>query len=103
MELSVKRWDKPAPPTEHELRDIYRREGLEPYTWSNGPGDSYAAHSHSYHKVIYVVRGSITWLLPERNEEFSTGAGDRLDLPSGIIHAARVGQDGVTCLEAHQG
>jgi quercetin dioxygenase-like cupin family protein len=101
MELNVKRWDQPVSPTESELRARYRQEGLQPYAWSNGPGDTYAAHAHAYHKVIYVVRGSINWLLPELGEEISTTAGDRLDLPSGVVHAARVGPDGVTCLEAH--
>ena len=102
MDLNVKRWDQPVPPKESELREIYRQEGLHPYAWSNGPGDTYAPHVHSYHKVLYVVRGSITWLLPERGEEITTRAGDRLDLPAGIIHAARVGPEGVTCLEGHQ-
>lgn len=102
MELSVKRWSESAPPTEHELGEIYRQEGLDPYAWSNGPGDRYSPHSHSYHKVLYVVRGSITWLLPERGEEIETHAGDRLNLPAGVVHAAMVGPEGVTCLEAHR-
>jgi quercetin dioxygenase-like cupin family protein len=102
MELSVQRWDQPNKPSESELMDKYRQEGLQPYAWSNGPGDVYAPHSHSYHKVIYVVHGSITWLLPDQGEEITTKAGDRIDLPSGVLHAARVGPDGVTCLEAHR-
>lgn len=97
----VQRWDRPTPPTEHELLVIYHREGLQPYSWSNDPGDTYPPHAHSYSKVIYVLRGSITWELPERCEEISTSAGDRIDLPSGVVHAARVGPDGVICLEAH--
>jgi hypothetical protein len=28
-------------------------------------------------------------------------AGDRLDLPAGIVHDADVGPQGVVCLEAH--
>jgi quercetin dioxygenase-like cupin family protein len=52
--------------------------------------------------VIYVFHGSITWILPESNQEIETFAGDRLDLPRGVVHAARVGAHGVTCLEAHQ-
>lgn len=101
MELKVERWEKSVPPSENELRDIYRQEGLNPYPWSNAPGDTYAAHSHAYHKVIYVVWGSITWLLPELGREIETNAGDRLELPQGVVHAARVGSQGVTCLEAH--
>lgn len=101
MELRIQIWDKPEPPVESELREIYRREGLRPYSWSNSPGDTYAAHSHDYHKVIYVVNGSITWILPEKGRVIETMTGDRIDLPKGVVHAARVGEMGVTCLEAH--
>lgn len=101
MELRLQRWEKPTPPSEAELYEIYRQEGLNPYPWSNAPGDTYAAHSHSYHKVIYVVRGSIIWVLPELQREIETHVGDRLELPRGVVHAARVGNQGVTCLEAH--
>lgn len=61
----------------------------------------YAAHSHSYDKVIYVVRGSITFGLPELGQSLTLQAGDRLDLPANTVHAAVVGPQGVTCLEAH--
>lgn len=102
MDVRVQRWDRPAPPTEEELRALCRQEGLAPYSWSNAPGDLYSAHKHAFHKVIYVVRGSITWLLPDSGEEITTGPGDRLDLPAGVVHAARVGPQGVTCLEAQR-
>jgi quercetin dioxygenase-like cupin family protein len=101
-ELKIQRWEKPEPPDERTLREYFRREGLSPYAWSNAPGDTYAAHTHPYDKVIYVVRGSITWVLPQTNQEIETHAGDRLDLPRGTIHAALVGPQGVTCLEAHR-
>jgi quercetin dioxygenase-like cupin family protein len=77
-------------------------EGLSPYSWSNGPHDVYAAHSHGYDKVIYVVRGSITFGLPDLGKQLTLKAGDRLDLPASIVHDARVGADGVVCLEAHK-
>jgi quercetin dioxygenase-like cupin family protein len=77
-------------------------EGLSPYSWSNAPHDVYSAHSHSYNKVIYVVRGSIVFGLPELGEQLELKAGDRLDLPAVIMHDARVGAQGVTCLEAQK-
>ena len=77
-------------------------EGLNPYSWSNGPFDVYAAHSHSYSKVIYVVQGSITFGLPELGKQLTLNAGDRLDLPAGVVHDAHVGAQGVVCLEAHK-
>ena len=77
-------------------------QGLSPYAWSNGPHDVYSALSHSYNKVIYVVQGSIIFGLPELNKQLTLKAGDRLDLPAGIVHNAVVGAQGVVCLEAHK-
>lgn len=76
-------------------------EGLSYYTWSNGPFDVYSAHSHGYDKVIYVIQGSITFGLPELGQSLTLNAGDRLDLPAGVVHNAHVGAEGVICLEGH--
>lgn len=73
-------------------------EGLEPRWWSNGPGDSYDAHSHPYHKVLFCARGSISFEAAGR--AFTLHPGDRLDIPPGTPHAAAVGPEGVTCAEA---
>jgi hypothetical protein len=78
-----------------------RSEGLDPSTWSNGPGDRYAAHEHGYDKVIAVESGAIDFELPASSEVISLAAGDRLELPAGTLHAAVVGQAAVTCWEAH--
>ncbi|HEY5729605.1 MAG TPA: hypothetical protein VIS72_06105 [Anaerolineales bacterium] len=98
----VTRWSAPTPPTESTLTGLCTDEGLSPYPWSNGPHDVYSAHTHAYDKVIYVVRGSITFGLPELNEKLTLKAGDRLDLPAGTVHDAVVGSEGVLCLEAHK-
>jgi mannose-6-phosphate isomerase-like protein (cupin superfamily) len=95
-------WADSTPPTESTLMQLCDEQGLHPYQWSNGPRDVYSAHSHSYAKVIYVVRGSITFDLPELDQQFTLQAGDRLDLPAGTIHDAVVGPQGVVCLEAHK-
>src|SRR5512140_3866181 len=95
-------WADPVAPTQSALWQLMTEEGLEPYAWSNGPPDVYAAHLHIYNKVIYVVQGSITFGLPDSGEHFTLEAGDRLDLPAGIVHEALVGAWGVVCLEAHK-
>ena len=77
------------------------REGLDPGTWSNGPGDRYGAHAHDYDKVIAVERGSIRFGLPATGQALDLATGDRLELPAGTRHDALVGPDGVACLEAH--
>lgn len=98
----ITRWSASTPPTESALRHRCAEEGLSPYPWSNGPHDVYSAHTHSYDKVIYVVRGTITFGLPELGQRHTLNAGDRLDLPAGTLHDAVVGEQGVLCLEAHK-
>ena len=76
-------------------------EGLVASSWGNAPGDTYAAHSHPYDKVLVATFGSITFHLSDIGRNVILSAGDRLDLPAGTVHAATVGSDGVQCLEAH--
>lgn len=73
--------------------------GLEPRSWSNGPGDTYGWHDHSYHKVLFCVRGSITFHLRQA-PDVELHAGDRLDIEPHTDHAATVGPEGVECVEA---
>jgi quercetin dioxygenase-like cupin family protein len=100
--IEIHKWPGNTAPDEAAIRKIMDAEGLQPYRWSNAPGDVYSAHSHSYHKVIYVVKGSITFGLPESRDRILLNIGDRLDLPAGISHDAVVGNKGVVCLEAHR-
>ena len=93
-------WPKDTPPDEAALRAAFAAEGLTPHAWSNGPHYQYAPHTHSYHKVLYVLRGDIVFELPASGVVLALGPGDRLDLPPGTLHQARVGPAGVTCLEA---
>jgi quercetin dioxygenase-like cupin family protein len=81
------------------LRARLSAEGLQPGTWSNGPGDRYASHDHGYDKVIVVAAGSIRFGVAAG--QIALDQGDRLELLAGTAHDALVGPDGVTCLEAH--
>jgi quercetin dioxygenase-like cupin family protein len=101
-EINIQAWSDEEPPTEAEIRRILDREGLQPYRWSNAPGDVYNAHTHPYHKVIYVVKGSITFGFPGDGRQATLVVGDRLELPKGTAHNATVGSEGVVCLEAHR-
>ncbi len=75
--------------------------GLAAGSWSNGPGDRYAAHVHDYDKVLVCTAGSVRFGMPDRGSAVDLAEGERLDLPAGTRHDALVGPDGVTCLEAH--
>ncbi len=103
--MQVIRWKETEVPQEHDLRKRMQVQGLSPYAWSNGPGEHYAVHSHSYQKVLYCVRGSIRFILPDVGGDAGTidlAAGDCMILPASVRHSAKVGPQGVTCLEAPQ-
>ena len=80
------------------IEERFRSEGLDPHSWGNAAGDTYGWHQHDYHKVLYCVRGGITF--HGRDGDVTLTAGDRLEIDAGTEHAATVGAEGVECMEA---
>src|SRR5919204_3613092 len=89
-------------PSFDELMSKLKAEASGCYAWSNGPGDRYAPHSHTYEKVLYCVDGSITFVLEKSGERLELHSGDRMVLPPGTVHSAEVGSGGVTCVEGRR-
>ena len=85
-------------PSREEIEVRFDEEGLSPSEWGNSPNYRYGSHSHSYHKVLYCVSGSIVFHTADG--DFELEAGDRLDVEPGTEHAATVGPEGVKCMEA---
>jgi len=85
-----------------ELMEKLRAEATGCYSWSNGPGDRYAPHSHGYEKVLYCVEGSIRFQLENEGRTLELEAGDRMVLPPGTVHSAVVGNHGCTCIEGRR-
>lgn len=85
-------------PNIETIPERFRSEGLSPHSWGNAPGDIYDWHRHDYDKVLYCVRGGITF--HGRDGDYSLTAGDRLDIEAGTDHGATVGPEGVECMEA---
>ena len=98
--VELTRWPHDKLPTQSQLDAIFRESHLSPNWWSNGPGDVYGAHSHSYHKVLFCVDGGITFRIELGGRDYELHPGDRLDIPRGTSHSAVVGPEGVTCVEA---
>jgi len=88
--------------TSEDLMTRLRNEASDCYSWSNGPGDRYAPHSHGYEKVLYCVHGSITFVLEGTARRLELNPGDRMVLPAGTTHAAVVGPGGCTCIEGRR-
>ena len=85
-----------------ELMTRLRTEASGCYSWSNGPGDRYAAHTHNFEKVLYCVDGSITFVLENEGRRLELEPGDRMVLPPSTVHSAVVGPFGCTCIEGHR-
>jgi uncharacterized protein YjlB len=83
-------------------RERLRAAGVEPWAWSNGPGDTYAAHQHATTKLLICAVGSITFHVGPTGTPVELRAGDGFVLPAGTLHAAVVGSGGCTCLEGHR-
>lgn len=79
-----------------------RAAGVEPMAWSNGPGDRYEPHEHSYTKLLVCAEGSITFLVGPDQTPVTLRPGDGFELPPGTRHAAVVGEAGCTCVEGHR-
>lgn len=75
-----------------------RAEARDVYGWSNAPGDRYEKHAHAYNKLLYCTRGSIDFILAD-GRTLTLMPGDRMLVPAGTQHAARVGPDGCACVE----
>lgn len=102
MSASVTPLDGPNRPGVPAAEARLRALGVEPYAWSNGPGDRYGAHEHAFTKLLVCATGSITFLLGEDEEAVELAAGEGFELPAGTRHAAIVGPEGCTCLEGHR-
>lgn len=101
-ELRRLAWDDAETPDPASVARRLRREGVEPYAWSNGPGDRYGRHAHGYAKLLMCAEGSITFLVGEGLTPLELRAGEGFELPAGTEHAAVVGPAGCTCLEGHR-
>jgi quercetin dioxygenase-like cupin family protein len=97
MAAHITRWSGDGP-TAEDIEGRFRDDGLHAHAWSNEPDYRYSELDHSYHRVLYCLRGSITFHV--RDEDLGLGPGDRIDLDPRTAHAATVGPDGVTCMEA---
>lgn len=96
----ITRWNDSQHPNRILISNKMKAEGLRPYQWNNAPNHRFAVRSHNYHKVLYVLEGSLEVTLPDQNASYKLRPGDRIDLPAGVRHGLHVGYAGVVCLEA---
>jgi quercetin dioxygenase-like cupin family protein len=90
--MKIIRWKKEkGQPSLDMIRGILADEGLRCYTWSDAPGKFYPEHSHDEDEMRWIVQGSL--VVGVDGKEIKLKAGDKIELPAGTSHWARVAED----------
>ncbi len=96
MKLERIAWEERETPEPEALEARLSRDGFAVHEWTDAPGADYPPHSHPHDESLWVVEGEIVFSAEGR--EFPLRAGDRLMLPAGTRHSARVGGAGARYL-----
>jgi mannose-6-phosphate isomerase-like protein (cupin superfamily) len=62
------------------------------YAWQDGPRASYVDHTHATETAHIILEGEMTLTINGESKTFR--AGERCDVPAGIVHAAKMGPAG---------
>jgi len=63
------------------------------YVWRDPPNAFYDWHTHTYDEVRWILKGKI--LIGTEEGEYLLEAGDKMIVPAGTRHWAKVGDEGV--------
>ncbi len=75
------------------FENALRAEGfLHTYVWQDGPYAFYSEHTHPVETAHIILDGEMT--LTKSNETRTYYAGERCDVPAGVMHAAKMGLRG---------
>ena len=96
MRLQKIPWEAAGAPDAEALAERLAADGFDAFSWTDGADADYPPHDHPHDESLWVVRGEITFVVD--GEALALRPGDRLMLPAGTVHAARVGPQGATYL-----
>jgi quercetin dioxygenase-like cupin family protein len=76
-----------------KLEEELRTEGYtRTYVWEDGPNAFYPDHTHPEQTAHIILSGEMTLTCQGRTETVKTG--QRLDVPAGAVHSAKMGPGG---------
>lgn len=88
-DVRLERWNgADGPLTEKRLMGLMASEGYEVASYAYREGTEFPLHEHSYDKCDAVLQGVLRVTVGAEN--YDLGPGDRLYLPAGTRHSARV-------------
>ena len=73
-------------------RQLHGEGFLRTYVWQDGSNMFYADHAHASETAHIILDGEMTLTQGGLTQTF--GPGERCDVPSGAVHAARMGASG---------
>ncbi|HSD72560.1 MAG TPA: cupin domain-containing protein [Thermoanaerobaculia bacterium] len=89
VEVHLERWDpSDGTLTERRMMSLMEREGYEVAVYAYREGTEFSPHEHSQDKCDAVLQGVLRVTVGAEN--YDLGPGDRLYLPAGTRHSARV-------------
>ncbi len=93
-------WEDPGRPHEALLRSRLSAAGYQVVKWSSEPATGYPPHVHIYPELLWLISGSLTVILPGEDRMIELTAGDRIEMPAGLVHGTMAGADGALYLLA---
>jgi quercetin dioxygenase-like cupin family protein len=75
-------------------------QGYQVVGWRSEAAEGYPPHTHIYPELLWLVAGSLTVILPAEDRLIELLPGDRVTLPSGLVHGTMAGAEGATYLLA---
>lgn len=88
-DVRLERWNSAdGPMTEKRLMGLMEREGYEVASYAYREGTEFPPHEHSHDKCDAVIEGVLRVTVGESSYDLNPG--DRLYLPAGTRHSARV-------------
>jgi quercetin dioxygenase-like cupin family protein len=80
--------------TKHEMIRELKTEFPHVYEWTDKPHTEYPEHTHAGKVSFYVLDGSINMNIDGVHSVVTKG--ERLNVPVGVSHTAKVGTEGCT-------
>jgi quercetin dioxygenase-like cupin family protein len=82
--------------SERWIKKFEEENFVNVYEWQDAPGTVYEEHAHKGKVSLFITDGSITFNFSGEKKEVK--AGERLNMPVGVLHSAIVGPQGWTVI-----
>jgi quercetin dioxygenase-like cupin family protein len=80
--------------TPEEAEAQLRKEGFHTFTQEMDAGETLPPHAHPWIAAHIVIKGEMELIV--KGKKMILKAGERYDVPAGVVHAAKAGPNGGT-------